>query len=159
MMFLHDSWCRQLQLDVSSSVTPCIGASRTLKVPKTSSKYCTMVQYLVPLRYTGRCMSRMHVSDQNPSTWSHGRVHVTHACFRPNSLSRVTREGACHACMFQTKIPQQGHTGGCMSRIVCISVPMLLEWHRCYFEDPGGSSCSFSASQHCSGVEIWVSCI
>jgi hypothetical protein len=30
---------------------PCIGHSRTSKIVKTSSKCCTMVQYLAPLRY------------------------------------------------------------------------------------------------------------
>jgi hypothetical protein len=40
-----------LQLDVSSSFPPCIGPSRTSKIAKTSGEYCTMVQYLAPLRY------------------------------------------------------------------------------------------------------------
>jgi hypothetical protein len=30
---------------------PCIGPSRTSKIVKTSSKYCTKVQCLAPLRY------------------------------------------------------------------------------------------------------------
>jgi hypothetical protein len=50
-MFWHVSLCLSLQLDVSSSLPPCIGPSRTSKMVKTSSKYCTMVQYLTPLRF------------------------------------------------------------------------------------------------------------
>jgi hypothetical protein len=51
MMFLHGSLCLELQLDVSSSFPLCIGPSRTSKIVKTSSKNCTMVQYLAPLGY------------------------------------------------------------------------------------------------------------
>jgi hypothetical protein len=51
-MFLHGSLCLELQLDVSSSFPSCIGPSRTSKIVKTSSKNCTMVQYLAPLGYS-----------------------------------------------------------------------------------------------------------
>jgi hypothetical protein len=51
-MFLRGSLRLQLQLDVSNSLPPCIGSSRTSKIVKTSSKYCTAVQYLALLRYT-----------------------------------------------------------------------------------------------------------
>jgi hypothetical protein len=51
MMFLHGSLCLQLQLDVSTSFPLCIGPARTSRMVKTSSEYCTMVQYLALLRY------------------------------------------------------------------------------------------------------------
>jgi hypothetical protein len=46
-MFFHGALCLQLQLGASSSFPPCIGPSRTSKKVKRSSKYCTLVQYLV----------------------------------------------------------------------------------------------------------------
>jgi hypothetical protein len=52
MMFLHGSLCLQLQLDVSRSFPPCIAPSITSNIVKTSSRHCTMVQYLAPLRCT-----------------------------------------------------------------------------------------------------------
>jgi hypothetical protein len=53
-MFLHGSLCLKLQLDVSSSFPLCIGPSRTSKIVKTSSEYCTIVEYLATLQYHRR---------------------------------------------------------------------------------------------------------
>jgi hypothetical protein len=44
--------CLYLQLDSSSLLTPCSGPSRRSETVKTSSIYCTIVQYLAPLWYS-----------------------------------------------------------------------------------------------------------
>jgi hypothetical protein len=74
-MFLHSSLCLQLQLDASSSLPPCIGPSRTSTLVKTSSKYCTIVQCLAPLRYVAQeqgesraCMQETYVTQGRGET-------------------------------------------------------------------------------------------
>jgi hypothetical protein len=63
---LHGSSCLQLQLDVSRSLPPCSGPSRTSKIVKTSTKYCTIVQYLAPLRNISACSSPPSLCPKSP---------------------------------------------------------------------------------------------
>jgi hypothetical protein len=73
-VFLHGSSGLQLQLDVSRSLPPCSGSSRTSKMVKTSSKYCTVVQYLAPLRNISACSSPSSLCPKSPEKAAYQRA-------------------------------------------------------------------------------------